>query len=504
MGGAVLASPAASDFGPSVLRIRKRLGLTQGQFAERLGVTLLTVHRWEAGKSRPQRLARQRLEELEATLAAQSANPDEHAAEGPATAPPPLDFAGNPDAVAAVAEALRLAHGHQFNPAFATEVSRIHPLPHQRIAVYEQMLRQQPLRFLLADDAGAGKTIMTGLYVREMLSRGRIRRVLIVPPAGLVGNWERELRTLFRLRFRIVAGGDLQADNPFRRPDSDQVIVSLDTLAGERMFSALQDDSVAPYDLVVFDEAHKLSVVTQQHGVRKRRRYELAEALAGCVGANSRFASLRWSARHLLLLTATPHMGRDEPYHYLWRLLDPSVFATGEAVRRLPPQDRGRYFVRRTKEEMVGLDGTPLYRRRTCDTFSYDLSPGPEGEQTLYDETTAYLRHGYNRALDQPAGGAPGDGGVSAAARQFHPGRAALVRTPNCEARTDGRRFGVRARQRRSTCAAANRGWTASMARTTSTRTAPTTTRATMARESDTRTTRTRCSVRLWSSRSTS
>ena len=125
------------------------------------------------------------------------------------------------------------------------------------------MLQQQPLRFLLADDAGAGKTIMTGLYMREMLSRGRIRRVLVVPPAGLVGNWERELRTLFRLRFRIVASADTRAGNPFLGSESDLVIVSLDTLTGEQTFGALRDPDVSPYDLVVFDEAHKLSVVKQ-------------------------------------------------------------------------------------------------------------------------------------------------------------------------------------------------------------------------------------------------
>ena len=390
-----------------VRRIRKRLGLTQSQFADRLGVTPITVHRWESGQSRPQRLATNRLRELVEELAGQSDRP----APGAMPARPsvvPLDFAGNPDAVSAVAEAVRLAHGHQFNPAFATEISRIDPLPHQRIAVYERMIPQQPLRFLLADDAGAGKTIMTGLYVREMLSRHRLRRVLIVPPAGLVGNWERELRTLFRLRFRIVSSADAprvsvdrkSGDNPFRGPESDLVIVSLDTLTGERTFAALRETDVSPYDLVVFDEAHKLNVVRQQHGVRKRRRYELAEALAGCAGPASRFAGLGWSARHLLLLTATPHMGSDTPYHYLWRLLDPRVFATGEAFRRFPREARRRHFIRRTKEEMVGLDGTPLYRRRLCDTFSYDLSPGPEGEQALYDETTAYLLHTYNRALD--------------------------------------------------------------------------------------------------------
>ena len=84
------------------------------------------------------------------------------------------------------------------------------------------------------------------------------------------------------------------------------------------------------------------------------------------------------------LQEASPHMGRDTPYHYLWRLLDPRVFATEEAFRRFPTEARDRHFIRRTKEEMVGLDGTPLYRRRTCDTFSYALSPGPDGEQALY------------------------------------------------------------------------------------------------------------------------
>ncbi len=408
-----LASHAAPppDAGAQIRRIRKGLGLTQSQFADRLGVTPITVHRWESGQSRPQRMAKGRLREMEDALATASTAAPASTSTAPASAVP-LDFAGNPDAISAVAEAVRLSHGYQFNPAFATEVSRIDALPHQRIAVYERMIPQQPLRFLLADDAGAGKTIMTGLYVREMLSRRRIRRVLIVPPAGLVGNWERELRTLFRLRFHIASGPGtphkgaerVSAWNPFSGPEGDLVIVSLDTLTGERTFDALRQSGVSPYDLVVFDEAHKLSVVEQQHGVRKRRRYELAEALAGCAGPASRYAGLGWSAQHLLLLTATPHMGKDTPYHYLWRLLDPRVFATGEAFRRFPRESRDRHFIRRVKEEMVALDGTPLYRRRVCDTFSYGLSPGPDGEQALYDATTAYLRQAYNRALhNRPA-----------------------------------------------------------------------------------------------------
>ena len=194
---------------------------------------------------------------------------------------PSLDFAGNPEGISVVAEALRLAYGHQFNPAFASETARIDPLPHQRIAIYERMLEQDSLRFLLADGVGADKTIMTGLYVREMLLRGRIRRVLIVSPAGLVGNWERELRTLFRLQFRIVSGEDARAGNPFRGPGSGLVIVSLDTVSHERAFEALRDTDVPPYDLVVFDEAHRLGAAVESQRVRKTRRYELAEALAG-------------------------------------------------------------------------------------------------------------------------------------------------------------------------------------------------------------------------------
>src|SRR4029077_19972732 len=132
--------------------------------------------------------------------------------------------------VRAVAESERLTFGYLFNPTFATEISIIDTLPHQRIAVYDYMLPTTRLRVLLADDAGAGKTIMTGLYIREMLTRRLIHRVLIVPPAGLVGNWERELRTLFSLSFTIVVGGDARNDNPFTGPSSDLVIVSVDTL----------------------------------------------------------------------------------------------------------------------------------------------------------------------------------------------------------------------------------------------------------------------------------
>ena len=399
----VLSDMLPGDYPRRIKSIRGLRGLTQAQFAELVGVSFASVNRWENGQSRPNNLAWRRVVELE-TLPPEADQPS--ADEAPTTASPSMDFSADPEAVSAVAEAHRLASGHLFNPAFATETSLIDPLPHQRIAVYQRMLQQSPLRFLLADDAGAGKTIMTGLYVREMLSRRLLRRVLVVPPAGLVGNWEREMRTLFRLPFRIVGGADSRAGNPFLGPESDLVIVSVDTLAGDRMFGHLRDPQTDPYDLVVFDEAHKLSADRQpDFRVRKTGRYKLAEALAGAETDDKDEWGLSWSAQHLLLLTATPHMGKDHPYYYLWRLLLPDALSTFDAFVEFPPDSRQRHFIRRTKEEMVHFNRRPLYPPRKCDTLGYELSQGPGSEQELYEETTDYMRHHYNwaKALNRSA-----------------------------------------------------------------------------------------------------
>jgi SNF2 family DNA or RNA helicase len=264
----------------------------------------------------------------------------------------------------------RLAYGHQTNPTFAIETAKIQPLPHQHTAVYEQMLPQSRLRFLLADDAGAGKTIIAELYIREMLSRWLIERVLVVPPAGLVGNWASEMHTLFSLPFRPIDGQDARDGNPFVGPESDLVIVSVDTLDGDRMFGRLQAPEVAPYDLVIVDEAHKLSASQgPNYRLRKTQRYRLAEALSGVPTDRPRW-QLHWSATHLLLLTATPHMGKDFPYYCLWRLLEPKALATYEAFKAYPPPARRQHFIRRTKEEMVNLEGEPIYPDRVSDTLS--------------------------------------------------------------------------------------------------------------------------------------
>ena len=309
-----------------------------------------------------------------------------------------LDFTASPAIVRTVVEGERLSLGHLANPTFGTELAQIDPLPHQRLAVYQHLLPQTRLRFLLADDAGAGKTIMAGLYIREMLARRLIQRVLIVPPAGLVGNWQRELQTLFNLEFTIVSGGDAREGNPFSGIAGNQVIVSLDTLRGPNVFSRLQEAATEPYDLVIFDEAHKLAADRgADFRVRRTGRYRLAEALAGVHGLDADW-TLPWRARHLLLLTATPHMGKDYPWFALWRLLDPWVFTTPNALAQYPQADRARYFLRRVKEEMLSLDGQPLYPTRQADTLGYALQGGMISEQTLYAQMTEYLETLYNRA----------------------------------------------------------------------------------------------------------
>ncbi len=387
-----------ADYPQRIRDARAILGLTQTQLAERIGVSYASVNRWENGQTRPNNLSWRRILAIEGAAAGDPEPEEMDYSSRDATPEYQMDFSADPDVVWCIAEAHRLASGHQVNPAFARETSLIDPLPHQLLAVYQRMLPQTPLRFLLADDAGAGKTIMTGLYVREMLARRLIRRVLIVSPAGLVGNWEREMRTLFRMRFRIISGGGAQLNNPFVGPESDLTIVSVDTLARDVMFSRLRDAATEPYDLVVFDEAHKLSADREpDFTVRKTNRYKLAEAIAGA-GADDERWTLPWSAQHLLLLTATPHMGKDPPYYYLWRLLLPEVLSTYEAFTRFPQESRDRHFIRHTKEEMVDFDGSGLYPERQCDTLSYKLSQGPGSEQELYDVTTDYIRHHYNRA----------------------------------------------------------------------------------------------------------
>ena len=382
------------DYSEQVKQLRGRLGLTQVELAKKIGVSFATVNRWENAQVKPSPIYWNLLRQLEFVVEEESAPYGRPAKPEERT----LDFTAPSNVVKTVAEGERLSFGHLANPAFATEISSIDPLPHQRIAVYDFMLKHPRLRFLLADDAGAGKTIMSGLYLREMLTRRLINRILIVTPAGLVGNWQREMATLFNLPFKIVSGSDARQANPFEGDGSDRVIISIDTLASNRVFARLQENETLPYDLVIFDEAHKLSANREADmRLRKTDRYVVAEALAGVRGLEERW-SLSWSAQHLLLLTATPHMGKDYPYYALWRLLEPEMLPTPEAFAEFPAAQRQQHFIRRTKEEMVKLDGSKLYPPRFSDTLGYELTQGKISEQQLYEETTLYLQRIYNKA----------------------------------------------------------------------------------------------------------
>lgn len=358
--------------------------MSQQAFAAALGVSFVTVNRWENGKTKPQKDRVNRVQALLHEASVKVPQPD-----SAPSSPVRLDFEGDANAVKLVVDAHRLQNGHLFNKAFGLELSRVVPLPHQRIAVYEQMLPQNPLRFLLADDAGAGKTIMTGLYIREMINRGRMSRVLICAPAGLTWNWRRELRHFFDLEFTILRGADFTKGDPLTEPGAGLHIISVDTATTDAVRDRLIASSLPRFDLVVFDEAHKLSWADPNRADSKTRRYRLAE-------------SLSQRCTHLLLLTATPHMGKPFPYYALWRLLDPKVLSTQDALKSLPPEKRTKYFIRRLKEEMVDYHGQPIYKPRLCQTISFRLSPA---EQRFYDSATDYLRWSYetNRTTNKNA-----------------------------------------------------------------------------------------------------
>ncbi len=291
-------------------------------------------------------------------------------------------FKSDPILVRQIAESIRIDHAYLHNPSFALEMSLIDVLPHQFEAVYDHLICTSPLRFLLADDAGAGKTIMAGLYIREMIHRHLITRILIVPPAGLTNNWESELRILFNLHFEKVKGPGCKETNPFS--EHDRIIISIDTLRQQNVFERYKQAN--PFDLVIFDEAHKLSAgIEPDSTFKKTQRYELAENLVE-------------SIPNVLLLTATPHMGKDDRYFMLWRLLDMDLFSSIEFFNRMSRDEKKKYMLRRIKEELVTFENKALFPRRESKTTHYQLSQGEISEQTLYERVTRYCQQQYNLA----------------------------------------------------------------------------------------------------------
>lgn len=301
-----------------------------------------------------------------------------------ATTTRPWSFDADGEAFKLTAEARRMELAFHFDPMMAVHASNVEPLPHQITAVYEAMLPRQPLRFVLADDPGAGKTIMAGLYIRELILRADARRVLIVAPGSLVEQWRDELHNKFGLAFQIYSR-ELHASSPSGDPfeDHEQLILRLDQAARS---DELQERLCRPgWDLVIFDEAHKLSAHYYGQELQRTRRFALAEKL----GAR---------CRHLLLMTATPHNGKEEEFQLFLSLLDADRFF-GKFRDGAPKVDTRDIMRRMVKEDLLRFDGTPLFPERRAYTIDYALSPE---EAELYDLVTTYVKTqmGKAEALD--------------------------------------------------------------------------------------------------------
>lgn len=294
-----------------------------------------------------------------------------------------LRFDADPDEFRLVAEALRIKYAALYDPMAAVYSSNIDPLPHQIRAVYGDMLPKVPLRFLLADDPGAGKTIMAGLYVKEMLLRSAAERVVIVCPGGLAEQWRDELSQKFSLDFEVFEPAMRfvsPSGNPFR--EHDRLIVRMDQVArnGELM------DMIGEvrWDIAIVDEAHRMSAhFRNQYGeVNRTNRFRLGETLAG-------------TAENLLLMTATPHSGKEEDFQLFMSLLDRDRFAGQYSPKRHRHTDTKGLMRRMVKEELLTFDGKPLFPERHAETVAYTLS---QGEADLYQAVTNYVKSGMNAA----------------------------------------------------------------------------------------------------------
>ena len=304
-----------------------------------------------------------------------------HEAElGIAAAGRPWSFEAPGEDFKLATEALRIDMAYLFDPMMAVHTSNVEPLPHQITAVYESMLPRQPLRFVLADDPGAGKTIMAGLLIRELIMRADAQRILIVAPGGLVEQWQDELFEKFGLNFDIFSREmmqDVHNGNPF--DNRDRLLVRLDQLS--RNEDLIEKIRLTQWDLVVVDEAHKMSARWYGNKVNETQRFKLGRILGGLT-------------RHFLLMTATPHNGKEEDFQYFLSLLDSDRFygRQRDGAHKVDVTDLMRRMI---KEEIVKFDGTPLFPPRKAHTAKYELSGL---EAALYESVTNYVRTEMNKA----------------------------------------------------------------------------------------------------------
>lgn len=279
-----------------------------------------------------------------------------------------------------VAEAQRIKLAGLYDPLLAVATSDVRPLPHQIRAVYGELLPRTPLRFLLADDPGAGKTIMAGLYIKELLLRDDVKRCLIVPPGGLVEQWQDELFFKFGLRFDILTPQLSEATlGPSVFDAHPLLIARMDQLArNEELLEQLEQSE---WDLVVVDEAHRMGAHYFAGKLEKTKRFLLGELLGRVT-------------RHLLLMTATPHSGKEEDFQLFLTLLDRDKFE-GRYRKGVHDPDTKGLMRRMVKEDLLTFEGKKLFPERIAETVPYELT---EAEADLYEQVTRYVREGMNRA----------------------------------------------------------------------------------------------------------
>jgi len=281
-------------------------------------------------------------------------------------------------------EATRYRFVSMYDPLLAMNTSKIDPLPHQIEAVYGYVLKLPRIRFLIADDPGAGKTIMAGLIIKELKLRNLVKRILIVTPGHLKDQWRRELAEKFEEHFRTVDRGFLDAlygENGWLR--EDQLITSIDFAKREDVLPSI---SAVPFDLIIVDEAHKMSAYRYGDKTEKTSRYKLGEVLSR-------------NSDHLLFLTATPHKGDPENFRLFLDLLEPGFFATNEMVQESIRNKDNPLFIRRVKEDLKDFEGKPLFLPRHVDTISFNLGTDSPREKELYNALSEYVNTQYNKAL---------------------------------------------------------------------------------------------------------
>jgi SNF2 family DNA or RNA helicase len=292
-----------------------------------------------------------------------------------------LDFSSPAEEVFLALEAKRYKYASLFDPLLAMNVSKIDPLPFQVEAVYGYILKLPRIRFLIADDPGAGKTIMAGLIIKELKLRGLADRILIVVPGHLKDQWRRELKEKFQEPFVVVDRSLLNAhyaENPWQR--EKQVITSIDFAKREEIIPSI---SSAEWDLVVVDEAHKMSAYVYGDKHEYTQRYKLGQVLSR-------------NTNHLLFLTATPHKGDPENFRLFLDLLQPGFFATSELIEESLKSKDNPLFIRRMKEDLKDFEGKPIFTNRYAKTIKFMLS---DKEKDLYNELSKYVIHQYNKAL---------------------------------------------------------------------------------------------------------